>query len=180
MNLVKLEEQLTALMHVTSVNRFHSQPTITVDGLAAHSYRVAMLCYILSEGKCSANLFQAALFHDMAEIEFGDIPSPSKCALSSEARRELKLREIDYLSNKLEFPMPKLTLAEERVLALADKFDGMLYCIHERRMGNSLIEWAYVNFNEYVINLRPTSIIERGVFLVLMEAWMEVGVNSGS
>jgi hypothetical protein len=48
---------------------------------------------------------------------------------------------------------PTLTTEEAWLLNVCDSMDGMRFCVQERAMGNRLIDEAYGNFRDYVMQL---------------------------
>lgn len=145
--------------------RYHTWPVLRRQNVGEHSFRVAMLCGWLAgqhaEGEkpvgIGANLLMAALTHDLAEHQMGDLPAPVKRGLpdvipSGDAR---PFREYwDFLENRLLAEVGldwahTLNEYEKRILKLADAACGALYCARERMMGNKLIDPVFDNFYAY-------------------------------
>ena len=69
------------------VTRFHTLRTIRQQSVAHHSWGVAtLLLHVWPEAP--ASVLRAALWHDVAEIETGDMPAPIKWA-NPELKKEL-------------------------------------------------------------------------------------------
>ncbi len=132
--------------------RYHTVHTLKEQDIAAHSFGVAWLCELITEGMASKNLIMAALAHDLAEHIVGDIPSPAKRALGiSEMYGKF---EADYLSSAgVGHYIEQLTAPEANILKFADMLDGMMFCVRERRLGNKNIDIVYARFNSYIWEL---------------------------
>lgn len=132
---MNLRQQMNFILHAGNVQRFHTLPTLKGQTVGHHSFGVAWMCYLLTNGAPTADLLMAALSHDAAEQTVGDIPSPSKKILDTE--NKLSAMEADILSD---FGLNVvLTPREEAILKMADILDGMLFCMSERHMGNRFI-----------------------------------------
>lgn len=132
-----------------SVLRYHIVDTIKSQDVAAHSFGVAWWCEILTVKTASKALIMAALSHDLAEQFTGDIPSPAKRAM------DISSRVAEYEQNHLKEAsvysyMEDLQSGEEFILKLADLLDGMMYCLRERKLGNSNVRIVYARFNSYI------------------------------
>ena len=128
--------------------RFHTHNVLRQETLGHHSHGVAVLLHILRPD-ASKELLVAALLHDLAEGEFGDLPGPTKRLLGiREQVAALEAREL--LDNDL--PMPPLTTEETAALKFADAAHGSLYCLEELRRGNVDLRKPLRNFVSW---LRP-------------------------
>lgn len=152
-----------------NTRRFHTMRTITENTVAEHSWGVAALMWVMSGGKCSAVAMMAALTHDVAERYVGDVPSPTKRALgisdqlSAYEDTILATAQFDYA----------LTEEEARWLKLADCYDGMMFCVRERSLGNLGIRIVYERFRSYVLAMNPTG-LESSVLDAITHAWLKV------
>lgn len=134
-----------ALRNGGTVRRYHTHYTAMVDTVAAQSWGVATLLDLLYNGNAPAHMLRAALHHDIAEYQYGDIPSPTKRLLSSV---DLKKHEDIYMRDAGLFT--ELSEVERRLLKLADMLEGACFCSEEVRRGNrSIIDIAQKYF-EYV------------------------------
>jgi len=129
--------------------RYHGWRTLKDDPVGLHSYNVANLVILLFPD-CRKELVVAAVRHDSPEWVTGDPPSTAK-------RRVPGLKEAldDYERDVcravgLSMPTADLIGEEKRQLKIADYLDGMMYCIQERRMGNTYIDPVFRVFHEYV------------------------------
>ena len=163
---------LVFLMRGGAVARFHNCATLQKQSVAAHSFGVIWLVWMLSEGKPSSNLVMAAAAHDLAEQVVGDVPAPAKMEGAGEVARLLDKLEDEVLHKYgVEFP---LTTAEERTLKVADKLDGCLYCIYERMQGNKFVEFTYSKFMAYARRLTLVNHVrEARIFEAVEALWKE-------
>lgn len=156
--------QLRRVIYGGDTARFHTLHMNRRPDVAGHSFRVAWLCYIFTEGQASAALIMAALGHDLAEGDLppgepglgfmpggpglGDIPSPTKRALGMRAKFAELEEEVMHEAG-LGGLEAMLTPEGKRILKLADNMAGMIECLQERRTGNTGICHIYNNFHEY-------------------------------
>jgi 5'-deoxynucleotidase YfbR-like HD superfamily hydrolase len=123
------------------------------DTVAQHSFGVAWFCYLLSNGLPSANLLMAALSHDLAEQDTGDIPAPAKRALG--IKQQFDTYE-DTIMGNAGFHKFALTPGEVRTVKMADCMDGAMRCIMELKMGNHFMYPVLSRFVNYIEELSPT------------------------
>lgn len=157
-------EQIDFIYNAGETRRFHTFPVLREANIAAHSWHVAMLVYVIAgqdEPGIRLPLLMAALTHDAAEWKVGDIPAPAK--RSMEDRLQLKGAqtfraawgdmEQDILKEVgLDFE-EMLTAEEMALLQFCDSLEGALYCVRERSLGNQQIVLCWVNFSKYIENL---------------------------
>lgn len=159
-------KDLTFIFDGGAVGRFHTAQVIKPNTVAEHSFGVAWFCYILSDKKPSVNLLMAALAHDLAEQEVGDVPAPAKRALG--LKTEFAELENHILQDHdLYF---ELNDKELHILKLADCFDGVMYCIREMSLGNhraAVIARRYFSY----INEMPLSPAEASLLNVVLNAF---------
>jgi 5'-deoxynucleotidase YfbR-like HD superfamily hydrolase len=144
---------LAFLRRSGQVRRYHTERTLVDQDVAQHSYCVAWLCYILTDGHPSRDLLLAALAHDAAEHALGDIPSPTKRMLG--IRDRVDAHEAAAMRHHGVF-MPDLSVEDDHILKMADALDGVLYCLHERQLGNTTLKQTFQNYCAYVGQLDPT------------------------
>jgi len=174
-------QELMFLLFGRDVQRFHTVPMLHGENLATHQFGVAWLVYLITEGTvvCTVPLIMSALSHDMAEQLWGDIPAPAKKLLNAD--QQFSNAEAQTLfENGMFFA---LTESERAILKIADYMEGMLTCVHERRMGNRYMEIIYQRrFRQYVLDYRRSyeqhlteRIIQRvaTLFRALDELWKE-------
>lgn len=116
----------------SEVTRYHTVTTLQRETVGHHSHGVACLALLLDPQISRAGLI-AALWHDLAEHQTGDIPSPAK--------REYGIGDqVDLLERRLMaaagLVYPELSAADARTLKLADIAQGALFCARERSLGN--------------------------------------------
>lgn len=169
----RLAKQISFIESGGRTQRMHTIPTLHNQNVADHSYGVAWWCWLLGGENPSANLLMAALAHDVAEHETGDIPSPTKRTLSiGHSVRDLE----EQCMFKAGLPMFVLSEAEERILRIADGLELIQHCIRERALGNrnTKLRQMYANAVEYTSiareNYAPES-VEDLAMKILVDTW---------
>ena len=127
---IPLGAHLAQIRDGANVTRWHVE-RLAPQRVSDHCHGVAvLLCFICEPG---ANLLKAALFHDLAEKQAGDMPAPVKWE-----HPEIK-RFLDELEDKVQRRLGlavELTAEEERLLKIADYLDASYYALEQRMMGN--------------------------------------------
>ncbi len=162
-----IAEQLQFVIQGGQVKRFHIVPLVHSNTVGHHSFGVAWLCYLLSEQMPRPELLLAALAHDMGEQEVGDVPSTTKRGLGISEKLETMEREA-RCRNGFHF---LLTEEEQRTLDLADKFDGMLFCVQERSLGNVNMEAPFYRWATWINKEVKFTELQRRVFEAVLELW---------
>lgn len=129
----------------TEVVRYHTVLTLQRETVGHHSHGVACLA-LLIQPDASRELLIAALYHDLAEHQTGDIPSPAKREYGigdQVAALEHRLMKAAGLS------FPYLDPDEERILKLADIAHGALFCVREMSLGNRRMRSVYDRYMSY-------------------------------
>lgn len=128
-----MKDTLNFIIAGSEVTRYHTVTTLVKETVGHHSHGVAMLALLLNP-LASRQVLMAALFHDLAEHQTGDIPSPAK--------RQFGIGDkVDELEQRLMraagIVMPELTPDDARTVKLADLAQGALFCVREISLGNS-------------------------------------------
>lgn len=128
-----MKDTLNFIIAGTEVTRYHTVTTLVKETVGHHSHGVAMLALLLNP-LASRQVLMAALFHDLAEHQTGDIPSPAK--------RQFGIGDkVDELEQRLMraagIVMPELSPEDARTVKLADLAQGALFCVREISLGNS-------------------------------------------
>jgi len=128
-----LKDTLNFIIAGSEVTRYHTVTTLVKETVGHHSHGVAMLALLLNP-LASRQVLMAALFHDLAEHQTGDIPSPAK--------RQFGIGDkVDELEHRLMraagIVMPELSPGDARTVKLADLAQGALFCVREISLGNS-------------------------------------------
>ena len=140
-----MKDKLKFIQAGSEVTRYHTVKTLTQETVGHHSHGVAMICIMLMGCQVSADLLKAALCHDLAEHQLGDIPSPAKREYGiGEQVNELE----DKLLNSVGLSV-QLTPDEATVLKLADIAQGALFCVREMELGNSGMKVVYERYRSY-------------------------------
>lgn len=134
------------------IKRYHSTD-VEAQTIGHHSWGVAMIVamiYPKAEGYAgmSSRLILAALTHDLAEIETGDIPATAKWA-SPRLCEELSEMEGKF-GRTHELPEP-MSYKEDAILKWADTFELCLYAQYQINKGN---EYAVEILNNGLEHLR--------------------------
>jgi 5'-deoxynucleotidase YfbR-like HD superfamily hydrolase len=133
---------------------------------------VAWLVWLLTPGWATAARFRlvmAALAHDIAEHEVGDMPAPAKREMGI---RDLFGRHEATLLNEVQLHFEdNMDPEEKRVLKLADALDGAYFCLSEAALGNRRIGQVFMNFRSYVEEFAPFNDTEDELITYLDNAW---------
>ncbi len=115
------------------VKRFHTVPTIGDQSVGEHSFQLCLILLSLTNGEASANLLKSALYHDLPEVETGDIPATIKWRHPTldYTLKELELKFITLYGLSVE-----LTAQEVILLKFADMLELIQYCLDQLAMGN--------------------------------------------
>ena len=68
-----MKHTLDFILAGSEVKRYHTVTTLVSETVGHHSHGVAMMC-LMFDPMASRQLLMAALFHDLAEHQTGDIP----------------------------------------------------------------------------------------------------------
>ena len=147
-----MKREVSAIHNGGAVTRYHTLPTVGKDTVASHSFGVAWIAALLFGGKPSAALLLYCLLHDLAELEFGDIPAPTKRALRMGMTFD-QLEESHLVACGL--PTPEISPEEQRAFKLADNLDGLRFCIEERNRGNLALIQCERNYRSYIHAMEP-------------------------
>lgn len=135
-----------------SSKRYHTVQTHNTQDIASHSFGVAWWCELITDKRASKQLIMAALTHDLAEHVVGDVPSPAKRAMG--CRDAFNAYEDKILKENGVDHYMILSEQEKAVLKAADCFDGLMFCLNERRMGNRHIEIVYGRYYSYIMEVK--------------------------
>ncbi len=128
-----------------NVRRYHTHRVLCEDTVASHSWGVAVILDILFDGGAPAKLLRAALYHDVAEHVYGDIPSPAKRLFNSD-----ELRKCEDSLMKQHGMFTVLNDWERYILKIADLLDGLNFCTEERERGNGTLISVWNTYYEYI------------------------------
>ena len=144
-----MKHTLDFILAGSEVKRYHTVTTLVSETVGHHSHGVGMLC-LLFDPMASRQLLMAAMFHDLAEHQTGDIPSPAK--------REFGIGgKVDELEQRLMYAagivMPQLSAEDKRTLKLADVAQGALFCAREISLGNKRMRRVFDRYISYAEEL---------------------------
>jgi 5'-deoxynucleotidase YfbR-like HD superfamily hydrolase len=144
-----VKHTLDFILAGSEVKRYHTVTTLVSETVGHHSHGVAMLC-LMFDPMASRQLLMAALFHDLAEHQTGDIPSPAKREFGIGGKvDELELR----LMTAAGIVMPHLSPEDKRTLKLADVAQGALFCAREISLGNKRMRRVFDRYISYAEEL---------------------------
>lgn len=140
-----MRQTLNFIIAGSEVVRYHTVTTIQRETVGHHSHGVAILT-LLFDPDASRPLLLAGLFHDLAEHQTGDIPSPAK--------HEYGIGDqVDKLERRLMLEAgilyPELTPRDARTLKLADIAHGALFCVREMSLGNRRMRSIFTRYMSY-------------------------------
>jgi len=141
-----MNPQVQFLLDGANVRRYHTVTTLVPETVGHHSHGVALLACMLSPDTPSINLVFAALVHDLAEHQTGDIPAPSKRMFG--IGDQVNAIEETILEHSGWGP-EALTPAEARILKLADIGQGALFCMEEIQRGNTKMALVFDRYISY-------------------------------
>ena len=144
------------------VLRYHTRPEVAEkQDVAAHSWRSLVLLTTLWPD-ASKNSILFVLYHDVAELEIGDVPATTKWKYKDLAKT-LTVIENDY-EDLLCLPVKYADLSEEEQqrVKIVDILELVFHCHKQMQKGNSLasdifyrgIDFLYSNFKyskDYVL-----------------------------
>jgi hypothetical protein len=117
-----------------AVRRFHTQRFVGTHTNAEHSWGVAVLLVHYWPDLVNERTLRWALFHDVAEVETGDVPAPIKWAHSG-LRAALDTAEEDAAA-RLGVSLPTLHDDERWALGLCDLLDATYVALEQVELGN--------------------------------------------
>lgn len=146
------------------VIRFHTAPTNRLQTVGEHSFGVCIILMEFYDGEdIPLELIKAALYHDVAEADTGDIPSPALRRFPS-LRSSVKIAEESIAFDNA--MLTNLTDDQERQLKLADRLELALFAIEDYNRGNKRAERLlervlyYIRADELVQQEREASVYE--------------------
>ena len=164
-----MRDKILFVMRGGETTRFHTLRTIQEDNVAQHSFGVAWFCHLLLDGFADSTLLLAALAHDLAEQVVGDMPAPIKRELGV----TMKMAELeDSILKNAGFEFV-LTEEQKRIMKLADCFQGMLFCVRERSLGNRGVDMVFSRYRGYVSERLTLRSVEQNVFTTMDGLWKE-------
>lgn len=173
------------ILAVGAVDRWHNTATARRQSLAEHSYQVAMLAAKLAHAEEDlgkpldafewSQLFLCALTHDLHEVDFGDIPSPTKWLL--QARIPALGRVDDHLEDEFwarrHATRPVYDLRILQLVRVADMLDACIFYFRaglaEGRHGVADLRGELLMETRKVV-ARETPELRPAVFRILQEA----------
>jgi len=137
-----------------AVRRYHTRALVGEQTVASHSWGVAAIVLRLAEGMpwtTIGPLLKAALFHDVAEYDTGDIPATAKWR-----HKPLKaaLDELELMvETDLGLSTAELGPLEIKLLKAADMLELLWFCLEQRRLGNTTLDEVWENGVNFLLRL---------------------------
>jgi 5'-deoxynucleotidase YfbR-like HD superfamily hydrolase len=130
---VNREQMKRSVYLAGKVTRYHAWPTLNIQTIADHSWRVATLVVEVF-GMPRAEVFIYALYHDCGEMFSGDLPFMVKTAVPglADAMKTAEAYGLDQLGVKL----PELSPLERAQVKIADLLEMHEFGALEVEMGN--------------------------------------------
>ncbi len=143
------------------VKRYHTQPIVGEQNVAAHSWGVAMLYMELNPNPNYEGL-QECLLHDVAELFIGDTPFQTKQAYPSVAKI---LREVEeHVRIQMDLPEEK----HHPYVKLCDMLELCMFAYYQMTLGNANFRVVFdrgINFiyklDEWKENIKVKTIVAR-------------------
>ena len=136
-----------------AIKRYHTLEIIGEQAVASHSWGVAIILQFL-EPNVSKQAILRALTHDVAELFTGDVPAPVKWD-NPDLVEVLKRIEDKYESDiGIEY---ELTPQEIALGKQADMFELLVFCVRQRRLGNTNMNEVFSNGVEYLASINLNS-----------------------
>ncbi len=148
-----------------NVKRWHTTQIIGEQTVAAHSWNVMLILHTLFPD-CSRELLLAAMYHDVAEKFTGDMPADAKWR-----EPEIK-RLLDCVTEGIEGALGvyhRLTSADTRRLAIADRFEMLWFCVEQRRLGNRGVHLVWMRVMDW-FNNNSLATLDIGPVNVMLDA----------
>ena len=158
-----------------AVTRYHTARLIRGEDVAQHTFNMLNLALILTNGSVSPALFCAILAHDMGERVVGDLPSPVKNSLGPEVMTFIHDLEDSAVREVHPTLLPiALRKGELNLLTLCDNLDGLLKCMEEIRMGNSLVIPIATRYHTYIVDILDRSPQYKGIIRPILNEFREL------
>ena len=136
-----------------AIKRYHTLEIIGEQSVASHSWGVAIILQFLAPN-VSKQAILRALTHDVAELFTGDVPAPVKWD-NPDLVEVLKRIEDKYESDiGIEY---ELTPQEIALGKQADMFELLVFCVRQRRLGNTNMNEVFSNGVEYLASINLNS-----------------------
>jgi 5'-deoxynucleotidase len=149
-----MDALMRPMRRINYMVRYAGEVTANPESLSEHSYSV--LLFAVQIAKLSnltvdfERLVSIAMFHDVAEIMLGDIPTPLKTGELKKENLELEKQAINTLNNKWKiwtggvntYNHDDLTDIESRIVKLADLLSAVIYSAEEVYIGSHNLEDA--------------------------------------
>lgn len=163
-----MRDKILFMQRGGETTRYHTLMTLQRETVSSHSFGVAWFVYFL-DPYCRSTVLLAALAHDLAEHQVGDIPAPAKRELGiGEQMNALEDRLLRAAGFNFE-----LDLEEKRILKIADCAQGAMFCIRERSLGNRGVEVVFSRYMSYIAERSGLGKTETELVETLNQLWKD-------
>ena len=169
------------LARMKNIERWALMRNTSRENILEHSAMVAQLAHgiaLIAKTDCSENIdvnevATMALFHELAEVITGDLPTPIKYYSPDITRayksiEEKATRQIvstlpeKYRPEYLKITLPKKDSVEAKIVKCADRLAAYIKCVEERISGNTEFKKAeesiYNDLMNYAHEYEPLAI----------------------
>ena len=123
------------------VKRYHNRPILHVQNNAEHQYLVASIAILLYP-EIDKQLLINILWHDIYEYETGDMPWIIKLENPNIKKAIVEIEEKCKIKYNL---TTNLNEQEHHLLKLAEYFECMIFCLEERKLGNTEFNQSFID-----------------------------------
>lgn len=123
------------------VKRYHTHDTLLTQNNAEHSWGVVTLLLMLKPD-ASIHAIKYALWHDVAEIETGDIPATAKWRWPS---LQKAIKDIEKEMNRRIPLLSEISDEEKALIKVCDRLESMIHCVREKKLGNTGLDQIIKN-----------------------------------
>jgi len=124
---------LNVITRGSLIKRYHTRQSIHIQNNAEHQFFVVSIALILYP-EMGMETLRKILWHDIYEYETGDMPW-----LIKRNHPDLKnvMFKIEHKCRERDQLFTEVTTFEHTILKLSEYFECLLFCLRERRLGNS-------------------------------------------
>lgn len=136
------------------VMRYHSTPEVgSGQSVGEHTWRACVILQTLWPDTSHEALLHM-LYHDVAEAEFGDLPSPVKLKYAGLAKEYSNVEKEYEKELGVHFSLNK---KEAERCKMADMLESILHCAQQLLLGNRLVLYVYTEGLKYMYDTFQTN-----------------------
>ncbi len=130
------------------MKRHHNYPILGEQRVSDHTWRMLIIAKEIFPEKCGPHFISAVLYHDVTEYKTGDVPANAKWK-NKNLRKGLK--ELKEEIEKELVLQHDLSKHEKQALQYCDRLEHMIFCLEQRKLGNTYVDRPFANLVEYVL-----------------------------